>query len=65
VRFCLFIRFFAQDHLLTIYEIAAFPPSKFSIVFATFSCMESAAILQPPFCFWQLKHYHKPFSTAG
>jgi len=21
VRFCLFIRFFAQDHLLTIYEI--------------------------------------------
>ena len=40
VRFCLFIRFFAQDHLLTIYEFATFPPSKLPIVFATFSCME-------------------------
>jgi hypothetical protein len=45
VRFCSLIRFFAQDHLLTIYEFAAFPPSKLPIVFATFSCMESVAIL--------------------
>ena len=45
VRFCLLIRFFTQDHLLTIYECTTFPPSKLPIVFATFSCMESAAIL--------------------
>ena len=45
VRFCSFIRFFAQDHLLTIYEFATFPPSKFPIVFATFSCMESVTCI--------------------
>ena len=45
VRFCSLIRFFVQDHLLTIYECTAFPPSKFPIVFATLSCMESVAIL--------------------
>ena len=45
VRFCSFIRFSAQDHLLTIYEFATFPPSKFSIVFATFSCMESVTCI--------------------
>ena len=45
VRFLLFIRIFAQDHLLTIYEFAAFPPSKFPIVFATFSCMESVTCI--------------------
>ena len=45
VRFCSFIRFFAQDHLLTIYEFAAFPPSRFPIVFATFSCMESVTYI--------------------
>lgn len=45
VRFCSFIRFFAQDHLLTIYEFAAFPPSKFPMVFATFSCMESVTCI--------------------
>ena len=45
VRFCSFIRFFVQDHLLTIYEFAAFPPSKLPIVFATFSCMESVTCI--------------------
>ena len=45
VRFLLFIRFLAQDHLLTIYEFATFPPSKFPIVFATFSCMESVTCI--------------------
>ena len=45
VRFCSLIRFFAQDHLLTIYEFAAFPPSKLPIVFATFSCMESVTCI--------------------
>ena len=45
VRFCSFIRFSAQDHLLTIYEFATFPPSKFPIVFATFSCMESVTCI--------------------
>ena len=45
VRFCLFILFFAQDHLLTIYEFAAFPPSKFPIVFATFSCIKSVTCI--------------------
>ena len=45
VRFCSLIRFFAQDHLLTIYEFAIFPPSRFPIVFATFSCMESVTCI--------------------
>ena len=45
VRFCSLIRFFVQDHLLTIYECTAFPPSKLPIVFATFFCMEPVAIL--------------------
>lgn len=45
VRFCLFIRFSVQDHLLTIYEFATFPPSKLPIVFATFSCIESVTCI--------------------
>ena len=45
VRFCSFIRFFVQDHLLTIYEFAIFPSIKFPIVFATFSCMESVTCI--------------------
>ena len=45
VRFCSFIRFSVQDHLLTIYEFVTFPPSKFPIVFATFSCMESVTCI--------------------
>ena len=47
VRICSFIRFSAQDHLLTIYEFATFPPSKLPIVFATFSCMKSVTCIQP------------------
>ena len=45
VRFCSSIRFSAQDHLLTIYEFATYPPSKLPIVFATFSCMESVTYI--------------------
>ena len=45
VRFCSFIRFLAQGHLLTIYEFVTFPPSKLPIVFATFSCIESVTCM--------------------
>lgn len=47
VRFCSFISFFIKEHLLTIYEFVVLLPSKFPIVFATFSCMESVTCIQP------------------
>ena len=38
VRFCSFIRFFAQDHLLTIYELILFLVSLITNLFHSFGC---------------------------